>query len=167
MSSTSPKNLLSTFHTVLFYVLFTNLVSYQFLPSVSQAGWLSSEKSPKEIAKEYGDTVVLIAAFDKNGKLSTADSETPESSSSAEEHYVLGNSYYNEKKYDLAIKEYEEAIRIKPDYAGAHYNLGLVYSLKGQNDLAIRHTEQALLLDPNNKPASELLDVLYRRKRGY
>jgi hypothetical protein len=52
---------------LLFCILFTSLVSYQFLSSISQAGWFSSEKTPEEIAKEYGDAVVLIAALDKDG----------------------------------------------------------------------------------------------------
>ena len=53
---------------LLFCILFASLVSYQFLPSVSQAGWFNSEKTPEETAKEYGNTVVLIATFDKDGQ---------------------------------------------------------------------------------------------------
>jgi tetratricopeptide (TPR) repeat protein len=100
-------------------------------------------------------------------RFSPEDSKTPESSSSAEEHFQMGLSYHLEGKYDLAVKEYEEAIRLKPDLAVAHYNLGWTYRQKGLHDLATRHTEQALLLDPDLKGARELLDLLYQAKRGY
>ncbi|MEN3203508.1 MAG: tetratricopeptide repeat protein [Atribacterota bacterium] len=34
-------------------------------------------------------------------------------------------------KYEEAIRAFERAVRIKPDYAGAYYDLGLVYLILG------------------------------------
>ena len=42
------------------------------------------------------------------------------------------------------IREYQEALRLKPDYAETHYNLGVVLGQRGQTDEAIRHYEEAL-----------------------
>ena len=39
---------------------------------------------------------------------------------------------------DEAIRQYQEAIRLKPDYAEAHNNLGNALAEKGQMDEAIR-----------------------------
>ncbi len=96
-------------------------------------------------------------------RFSPEDSIEPESGS-AEEHFMLGNSYYDEKKYDLAIKEFEEAIRIKPDLADAHYNLGAVYSSKGLYDLAIRQFEEATRIKPDFAEAYLGLGLAYHNK---
>ncbi|MHC4277731.1 MAG: hypothetical protein ACYSTI_10485 [Planctomycetota bacterium] len=72
----------SILHRLLLCIFLTGAISVLFFPSVSQAGWFSSEKSPEEIAKDYGEAVVLIAAFDKDGQPLTQgsvwwQSETP------------------------------------------------------------------------------------------
>ncbi len=46
-----------------------------------------------------------------------------------------GNDYYKQGKYDLAIAEYEKAIRINPNFGEAHNNLGLAYHKQGKYDL--------------------------------
>ena len=95
------------------------------------------------------------------------DSRTPESSSSAEEHFQMGLSYHLEGKWDLAIKEFEEAIRIRPDYAEAHTNLGMVYGKKGLYDLEIRQLEEAIRIKPDYALAYYNLGVSYAEKSLY
>ncbi len=95
------------------------------------------------------------------------DSKTPESSSSAEEHFQMGLSYHLEGKWDLAIKEYEEAIRIKPDYADAHNNLGLSYGENGLYNLEIRQYEEAIRIKPDYALAYYNLGVSYAEKSLY
>jgi tetratricopeptide (TPR) repeat protein len=41
----------------------------------------------------------------------------------ASAHYNLGNSLKAQSKWDEAIAQFREAIRIKPDYPLAHHNL--------------------------------------------
>ena len=35
------------------------------------------------------------------------------------------------QKYDAAIESYKQAIKIKPDYAGAYYNMGVMQHENG------------------------------------
>jgi tetratricopeptide (TPR) repeat protein len=51
--------------------------------------------------------------------------------------------------YDLAITEFSEAIRLKPDYAEAYYNRGLAFDSKGEHDKAIADFGEAIRLKPD------------------
>ena len=61
----------------------------------------------------------------------------------------LGTASEQAGKLQEAIGHYGEALRIKPDYAGAHYNLGRVLVRLGRLPEAIEHYEQALKIDPD------------------
>jgi len=63
-------------------------------------------------------------------------------------HLHSGNSFFKEGKFDKAIHELEEAVRLKPDFAMAYSLLGACYVSMGQYDLAIRHVEKAIKLQP-------------------
>jgi tetratricopeptide (TPR) repeat protein len=45
-------------------------------------------------------------------------------------HNVLGIGYFYGLKFDEALREYEEAVRLKPDFIEAYYNMGLIYKAK-------------------------------------
>jgi Tfp pilus assembly protein PilF len=47
-----------------------------------------------------------------------------------------------------AYEHYQQALRIKPDYAPAHYDLGLILWQAGKTREAVEHWEQALRLEP-------------------
>jgi tetratricopeptide (TPR) repeat protein len=63
-----------------------------------------------------------------------------------------------------AIHQYQEAIRLKPDYDEAHYNLGLAFFRTGQMDEAIRQYQEALRLNPDYAEAHYDLGVALDRK---
>jgi tetratricopeptide (TPR) repeat protein len=48
----------------------------------------------------------------------------------------------------LAIRAYDEAIRINPEYAGAYYNKGNALSDLGRKDEAIRAYDEAIRINP-------------------
>jgi len=52
----------------------------------------------------------------------------------AEAHYELGIFYHDRMFSDLdqAIAEYEQAVKLKDDFADAHYHLGLPYHTKAK-----------------------------------
>ena len=45
-------------------------------------------------------------------------------------YFNLGNSYMEDKKYDLAEKYYKEAVRCEPNNFKIYYQLGLLYMSK-------------------------------------
>jgi tetratricopeptide (TPR) repeat protein len=56
-----------------------------------------------------------------------------------------------------AIAEYEQAVRIKPDYVEAHFNLGLALEKMGRVPESIEHYQQVLKLRPDFAPAKNAL----------
>lgn len=63
----------------------------------------------------------------------------------AQEHTQLANSYwFEERKLDEAIIEYQKALQIDPDYALARSNLGSLYLLNDRIEEAITEFEEAL-----------------------
>ena len=62
---------------------------------------------------------------------------------------LVGLAYHKIKKYDESIKNYEKAIKLKPDFAIAYFYLGnIFYDLKKIND-AIKNYEKAIKLQDN------------------
>jgi tetratricopeptide (TPR) repeat protein/tRNA A-37 threonylcarbamoyl transferase component Bud32 len=59
-------------------------------------------------------------------------------------HVNLGIALYEKGLLDEAIAEYQEAIRIKEDYAEAHNNLGVALAEKGRLDQAITEYQEAI-----------------------
>ena len=59
-------------------------------------------------------------------------------------HNNLGDALVQAGRVQEAIGHYEQALRIKPDYAEAHYNLGIALVQAGRLQEAIGHYEQAL-----------------------
>jgi protein O-GlcNAc transferase len=59
---------------------------------------------------------------------------------------ISGACYQALKQLDAAVKHYEQALAIKPDYAEAHSNLGVTLNEIGQLDAAVQHFEQALAI---------------------
>jgi tetratricopeptide (TPR) repeat protein len=64
-------------------------------------------------------------------------------------HNNLGIVLRDSGKVQEAKQHYEQALRIKPDYAEAHINLGLVLEGMGKLHEAIEHYEQALRIKPD------------------
>lgn len=76
-----------------------------------------------------------------------ADGETPRILSVA--YNNRGNAYVAEGEYDRAIQDYDQAIKVNPNYAKAFNNRGVAYARKGQHDLAVRDFNEAVKLDPD------------------
>ncbi|OFW08895.1 MAG: hypothetical protein A3G20_01765 [Acidobacteria bacterium RIFCSPLOWO2_12_FULL_59_11] len=60
--------------------------------------------------------------------------KAPDRRMQAEAHYELGVMYHERvfESLDQAIAEYEQAVKLKSDYAEAHYNLALSYHTKAK-----------------------------------
>ena len=60
-----------------------------------------------------------------------------------------GLAYKNLGDYPQAIKDFDEAIRIKPEYAEAYYNRGLAHKALGNAGQAIADYSRAIRIKPN------------------
>src|ERR1017187_679188 len=71
----------------------------------------------------------------------------------AERHNSLGAQLFQAGQVPEAIREYETALRLKPDYAEAHIDLGTALARLGSTEDAMRHYEEALRIEPDNPEA--------------
>ena len=77
-------------------------------------------------------------------------------------HHNLGTQLAREGKLDEAVREYVEAIRIKPDYADAYTNLGLALMLQERKSEALQVLGEAVRLNPKHAEAHNNLGVLLK-----
>ena len=59
-----------------------------------------------------------------------------------------GRAYYNQGRFDWAIRDYDLAVDLAPDNAGLFNDRGNAYDDKGQYERAILSYDQAIILDP-------------------
>ena len=85
-----------------------------------------------------------------------AKTETPE-----EAALKKGVNLNRQDKYDEAIAEFDNAIKINPISASAYYNLGIIYNKKNDSDKAITNFSKAIEID------TALADAYYNRGSVY
>ena len=77
----------------------------------------------------------------------------------------IGDSYLRQKNYYMAIPQYLQALKIKPDFVGARVNAAIAYNLAGNSAKGIELLEEALLHDTDQKGTIyyNLADILAAR----
>ncbi len=65
----------------------------------------------------------------------------------------LGKSYSEQKKYDLAIEQFQLAIKTGHKNEQAHFELGKIYYILEEHLLSIRELEESIKINPNNSYA--------------
>ncbi|MFM2428824.1 MAG: hypothetical protein RLZZ511_37 [Cyanobacteriota bacterium] len=76
---------------------------------------------------------------------------------------ALGFAYFAQEQYDLAMKQYKEALKLSPEYVTAINNLGHSYERKQLANKALEMYEQALSLEPKNGTALRRAESLRKR----
>ena len=66
-----------------------------------------------------------------------------------------------------AVAQYQEAVRLKPDYAEAHYNLGNAFKEQGQLAAAVAQYQEAVRLKPDYADAHLNLGNALQCKAGW
>lgn len=83
------------------------------------------------------------------------------STARARAHVEKGNEYLAQKQFSTAENEYQQAIKINPDFADAYYRLGLLQIQQEHPTAASQSLARAVHLDPRNPDARlRLADLL-------
>lgn len=120
--------------------------STKHLMAQMSTGESSTEQSVQELEKEYiryGLKPNLLEQSLKEFKIVT---ELDPSRYMA--WYFIAVDHLNNKRYDMAIEYYTNALKAKPDHIISLSGLGSAYSSTGKTDLAIQYYEKSIGLDP-------------------
>jgi type IV pilus assembly protein PilF len=79
----------------------------------------------------------------------------------------LGEAYYKQGDYTLALKEFLKAEELYPDDPFLQNDLGLTYKAKKRLDLAAKHFKTALKIKPDYAPAKNNLGTVYLEKKEW
>ena len=91
-----------------------------------------------------GFSIVLIASLGGCG---------PTTEEKVQNLFQSAKGWIAKGEYDQAIKDYSEAIKLKPDDAFAWYERGKAYAYKGDYDQAIKDYSKAIELKPDQAGA--------------
>jgi tetratricopeptide (TPR) repeat protein len=114
-----------------------------------------------ELASIYSEKKIYtqaIALFQK--ALKAAEVEEEENISLI--YNGLGFTYFAQEQYDLAIRQYKEAIKANPKYVVGYNNLAHAYERKKLTTQALEMYEEVLKLEPNNPTAKRRAESLRR-----
>src|SRR5213596_3098455 len=70
----------------------------------------------------------------------------------ARKHNQSGIDLARQRNHRAAVTEFQEAVRLRPDYAEAHYNLGVAQEALGELGQAIDAFRSALKFRPASAP---------------
>lgn len=122
---------------------------------VSRPGWAAG--SEEDWKRCIGNTPEV--SIEGCSAVITAGDDKPETLAAAYANRAA--AYQAQGRFDLAIKDYDQAVTLKPKDADIHDSRGLCYRALGQYDRAIKDYDQAVALNPKLGPA------FYDRGRAY
>ena len=115
-----------------------------------------------QLGSLYLDKKLFVQSLTLLKKALKADKELP-SENQALIHNAMGYAYFAQEQYDIAIREYKQALKLYPEYVIALNNLGNVYEKKQMIVKAVETYKQTLEYDPENKTANLRVKSLEKR----
>ena len=88
----------------------------------------------KEIRKELKLGIKLMYIGRQTEAIEHFENVIEMDSTEVEAYLNLGRTYYNQGKYDLAMKQFNRCIHFKPDYGEAYRSRGLLWKALGDHD---------------------------------
>ena len=114
-----------------------------------------------ELARIYSEKKLYTQAISLFQKaLKSAKQEGEENTSVL--YNGLGYVYFAQDQYDLAIRQYKEALKLNSDYVIAYNNLAHAYEKKNLMAQALQMYEEVLKREPNNTVAKRRAESLRR-----
>ncbi|MGB8847110.1 MAG: tetratricopeptide repeat protein, partial [Terracidiphilus sp.] len=110
--------------------------------TVAAVGQTRDQNWDKCKADDPDTSVAGCTALIQSGQESTTDQ--------ASAYFDRGIAYRQKKEDDQAMQDLNQALKLKPDFAGALNTRGNVYSDEGEYDRAISDYNDALRIDPNH-----------------
>ena len=118
--------------------------------SVDEEIMLLAAVTSKEVKKREIQTMDLLEKID-----AFTEEDERLKGDAAKAHYNMGNIYFQKGEYEIAAREYFQALTLMPNDPDVHYNLAFVSSeyLKDYRT-ALKHYKIYLYLNPQAKDAS-------------
>lgn len=132
------------------------LPSFGFFLSLTSLGVLVSQSRMKTFYALVASTafILSIATYSRNNVwrdwITLWSDNVAKSPNKPRPHNILGIGYYYKGDYDNALREYSEAIRLKPDFIEGYYNIGLLHYARKEHQEAINTYVKALSLSAFN-----------------
>ena len=89
------------------------------------------------------------------------------SPSSPNTHNNLGDVYGRHGDKEAALREFQTAIAIKPNYADAYHNLANTYRELNQTDKALENYQKAIQFNPNLWQSYQNIAAIYYQNKQY
>lgn len=105
--------------------------------------------------------VQSIKVFQKAFKV--AEKEQIEGDNLALIYNAIGFAYFKQEQYDIAIRNYKDALKLAPGYIIALNNLGNVYEKKSLMSQALETYEETLKYEPDNAIAKRRAESIRKR----
>ncbi len=121
-----------------------------------------TSKEYYELGSLYLDKKLFVQSISLFQKALKADKDV-EPENQALIHNAMGYAYFAQEQYDIAIRQYKEALKLYPEYVIALNNLGNVYEKKQMIPQAVECYDSALKYEPNNKISKRRTESLKKR----
>jgi tetratricopeptide (TPR) repeat protein len=136
---------------------------------VQQSDWVHL----KQVADEVLSVVprdpgaLRYAELARKGRAEVPGTQSVAAAATAESHLNLSLEYYKKGRYEDCLREAQEALKLRPDYAEAYNNIAAAYQAMGRWDDAIRAAQHALKLKPDLQIARNNLAYAMSKKASF
>src|SRR5262249_37298762 len=124
------------------------------------AGYLSMLKADADNVSLHDDLAILYSQAGEGRRAAEQFAESLRLHPGPATHYNLANALLRDGRAEEAVRDFEAALQLKPDYALAHQGLALALAARGARAVAIAHLKEAVRLAPSLEDAHYNLGVL-------